>query len=71
MEGARLECLGVLEVVDGHRCQQTAVTLTVTMVAGLLALVTRAIMPTQLFPQAKAQALTEPWDPGMSAGSTT
>ena len=71
MEGALLECLGVLEVVDSRRCQQAAITLTVMMVPGLLALATPAIMPTQMFPMVKAQARTARWDLGTSARLTT
>ena len=71
MEGALLECLGVLEVVERHPCKQAAVTLSVLVVPGLLALATPAIMPTQVFPMVKAQARTARWDLGTSARLTT
>ena len=71
MEGARLECLGVLEAA-GEVCLHIVVTLTVAMVAhGDLVVATPARTLAQLYPQTKAQARTEPWDLGMSAGSTT
>ena len=71
MEGARLECLGVLEAA-GEVCMDLVMTLTVALVVahGDLALVTPARTLAHLYPQAKAQARTEPWDLGMSAGST-
>ena len=65
-----VECLGALEVVS-YRCQQAAITLTVPVVPGLLALATPAIMPTQVFPMVKAQARTARWDLGTSARLTT
>ena len=54
MEEALLECLGVLEVVERHRCQYSAVTLTVPVETGFLALAICAIMPTQMSPMVKA-----------------
>ena len=71
MEGARLECLGVLEAA-GEVCLDLVIPLTVAMVAfGDLVVATPATTLAQLYPQTKAQARTEPWDLGMSAGSTT
>ena len=71
MEGARLECLGVLEAA-GEVCLHIEVTLTVAEMAhGDLVVATPATTLAQLYPQTKAQARTEPWDLGMSAGSTT
>ena len=71
MEGARLECLGVLEAA-GEVCLDLVVPLTVVEVAhGDLVVATPATTLAQLYPQTKAQARTEPWDLGMSAGSTT
>ena len=75
MEGARLECLGVLEAA-GEVGLDLVMALTVALVAlvlahGDLALATPARTLAQLYPQTKAQARTEPWDLGMSAGSTT
>ena len=71
-KGARLECLGVLEAA-GEVCLYLVVTLTVALVVahGDLALATPARTLAHLYPQTKAQARTEPWDLGMSAGSTT
>ena len=71
MEEAVLECLGVLEVAGHHDCQHPAVTHTVTMVPGLLALATPAITPQQMFPMVKVQARTARWDLGTSARLTT
>ena len=71
MEGARLECLGVLEAAR-EVCLDLVIPLPVAIVAhGYLALVTPATTLAHLYPQTKAQARTEPWDLGMSAGSTT
>ena len=70
-KGARLECLGVLEAA-GEVCLDLVIPLTVAMVAhGDLVVATPATTLAQLYPQTKAQARTEPWDLGMSAGSTT
>ena len=71
-KGARLECLGVLEAA-GEVCLHLVVTLTVALVVahGDLVVATPATTLAQLYPQTKAQARTEPWDLGMSAGSTT
>ena len=73
MEGARLECLGVLEAAGEEVCLNLVVTLTVALVVshGDLVVATPAATLTQLYPQAKAQARTEPWDLGMSAGWKT
>ena len=72
MEGARLECLGVLEAA-GEVCLDLVMTLTVAILVahGDLVVATPATTLAQLYPQTKAQARTEPWDLGMSAGSTT
>ena len=70
MEEAVLESLGVLEVAGHHHCQHPAVTHTVTMVPGLLALATPAITPPQVFPMVKVQARTARWDLGTSARLT-
>ena len=72
MEGARLECLGVLEAA-GEVCLDLVFKLTVPLVVahGDLVVATPATTLAQLYPQTKAQARTEPWDLGMSAGSTT
>ena len=67
-----MECLGVLE--DAREvCGYLMVTLTVAIVVahGDLVVATPATTLAQLYPQTKAQARTEPWDLGMSAGSTT
>ena len=72
MEGARLECLGVLEAA-GEACLQLQVSLTADMTEmglGSLVMATPAIMLTQVFPQTKAQANMARWDLGMSAGWT-
>ena len=70
-KGARLECLGVLEAA-GEVCLQLVVILSVALVAhGDLVVATPARTLAHLYPQTKAQARTEPWDLGMSAGSTT
>ena len=71
-KGARLECLGVLEAA-GEVCGYLMVTLTVAIVVahGDLVVATPATTLAQLYPQAKGQASTKPWDLGMSAGSTT
>ena len=72
MEGARLECLGVLEAA-GEACLHLLLSLTVVVVVapGGLVVATPAIMLTQVFPQTKAQARMARWDLGMSAGWTT
>ena len=72
MDGASLECLGVLEAA-GEVCMDLVVPLTVAIVVahGDLVMATPATTLAQLYPQTKAQARTEPWDLGMSAGSTT
>ena len=72
MDGARLECLGVLEAA-GEVCLYLMVTLSVALglAHGDLVVATPATTLAQLYPQTKAQARTEPWDLGMSAGSTT
>ena len=71
-KGARLECLGVLEAA-GEVWLDLVIPLTVAIVMahGHLALATPATTLAHLYPQAKAQARTEPLDLGMSAGSTT
>ena len=71
-KGARLECLGVLEAA-GEVCLHLVFTLSVPLVVahGDLVVATPATTLAQLYPQAKAQARTEPWDLGMSAGWTT
>ena len=69
-KGARLECLGVLEAA-GEVCGYLMVTLTVSLAHGDLVVATPATTLAQLYPQTKAQARTEPWDLGMSAGLTT
>ena len=57
----------------GEGCLHIVVTLTVALVVahGDLVVATPATTLAQLYPQAKAQARTEPLDLGMSAGSTT
>ena len=57
----------------GKVCIHLVVTLTVAEVVahGDLVVATPARTLAQLYPQTKAQARTEPWDLGMSAGSTT
>ena len=69
-KGARLECLGVLEAA-GEVCLDLVITLTVVVAHGDLVVATPARTLAHLYPQTKAQARTEPWDLGMSAGSTT
>ena len=72
MEGARLECLGVLEAA-GEVCLDLVFKLSVALVVahGDLVVATPARTLAYLYPQTKAQARTEPWDLGMSAESTT
>ena len=72
MEGARLECLGVLEDAGEVRLYlMVSITVSLVVAHGDLVVATPARTLAQLYPQAKAQARTEPWDLGMSAGSTT
>ena len=67
-----MECLGVLEAAR-EVCMDLVIPLTVTLVVahGNLVVATPATTLAQLYPQTKAQARTEPWDLGMSAGWRT